>query len=291
MNIFNEYWKSDYPLETQILPISDGSNGAEDSHEKLELILVETGSLLLLVDQQEVCLNTGQGIFINQNVPHKIKDFLNHDTRAVSLRFLPSLIFNADDGLLQEKYLHPVISSPQLRYLVLDKTDRETADPLLWTKQLILINKSPIPGYELEIKAMLCHFWKYFVQRVMLDEKYDAAQPTYADRVRIKFALKYIEEHFANPLTLGDIASSIHTSNSECCRCFKRTLEITPFEYLLKYRIFEAARLLADENAAMITISDLAASVGFNNSSYFNKKFREYLHCTPKEYRKNYRQA
>ena len=60
---------------------------------------------------------------------------------------------------------------------------------------------------------------------------------------------------------------------------------MTPFEYLMKYRIFEASKKLLENNTAGDSIADLALSVGFNNISYFNKLFKRYLDCTPTEYR------
>ena len=84
-------------------------------------------------------------------------------------------------------------------------------------------------------------------------------------------------------VTLDDIANSIMVSKSECCRCFKRTLGITPFEYLMKYRIQESAKRI--QRRPQDSISEIAGSVGFNNTSYFNKIFKKYMECTPSEYR------
>ena len=102
----------------------------------------------------------------------------------------------------------------------------------------------------------------------------------------MKEAILYIEEHYSENITLDDLAASIHLSKSECCRCFKRTLQLTPFEYLMKYRIFRAASILQMNVPAPRSMSALAFSVGFNNASYFNKVFKQYLHCTPSEYKR-----
>ena len=102
----------------------------------------------------------------------------------------------------------------------------------------------------------------------------------------IRRAINYIREHYSENITLDDLAASIHLSKSECCRCFKRTLQLTPFEYLMKYRIFRAASILQMNVPAPRSMSALAFSVGFNNASYFNKVFKQYLHCTPSEYKR-----
>ena len=38
------------------------------------------------------------------------------------------------------------------------------------------------------------------------------------------------------------------------------------------------------------SMSDLAFAVGFNNASYFNKVFKQFLKCTPSEYKKELKQ-
>ena len=103
------------------------------------------------------------------------------------------------------------------------------------------------------------------------------------DEQRVKQAILYIQEHFMETVTLEDIAGSIMVSKSECCRCFKRTLNTTPFEYLMKYRIMESTKRM--HRKPQESISEIAGSVGFNNTSYYNKIFRKYMDCTPTEYR------
>ena len=106
------------------------------------------------------------------------------------------------------------------------------------------------------------------------------------DEQRVKQAMLFIRMHHAEPISLEEIAGSVHISKSECCRCFSRTLQMTPFEYLMKYRIFEATRKMAQSpQEPPMSIADLAMSVGFNNTSYFNKLFKKYLGCTPTYYR------
>lgn len=60
---------------------------------------------------------------------------------------------------------------------------------------------------------------------------------------------------------------------------------MTPFEYLMKYRIFEATKKMMEHPDEPTSIADLALSVGFNNTSYFNKLFKKFLGCTPTYYR------
>ena len=69
-------------------------------------------------------------------------------------------------------------------------------------------------------------------------------------------------------------------------QAFQRVLRVTPFEYLLKYRIFYATKLMQQQDPAASSISNLAITVGFGNISYFNKVFKRVLNMTPTEYKK-----
>lgn len=60
---------------------------------------------------------------------------------------------------------------------------------------------------------------------------------------------------------------------------------MTPFEYLLRYRIYVSAIKLCQPENALLSIAELADASGFGNASYYNKIFKKYLHCTPSEYR------
>lgn len=56
--------------------------------------------------------------------------------------------------------------------------------------------------------------------------------------------LRYIQTHFHEDLTLGNLADQIHVSTPYFCRLFKSQLGLRPFEYLLKIRLKKAKELL-----------------------------------------------
>ena len=68
----------------------------------------------------------------------------------------------------------------------------------------------------------------------------------------------------------------------------KRTKEIIEYlqkhvDYLNDYRVRVSARLLLEIE---LDIGEIAMQSGFNNISYYNKRFRQYMHQTPSEYRR-----
>lgn len=289
LHTIRSFKNKDYPVDTYYFQMSLLSMLVVrwHWHEDLEIILVISGEAWVRTEEKSVLLHKGQGIFVNQNILHSIRSSDRSDCTLYSLRFHPSLIFGLNGGSLSDKYLAPVTESPHLKYLELYNDGGSREEILTLADRAIKIDLKKPFGYELEVKSLLCHIWGLLLSGTEQQEEVPEEVPIpHTDSKRIKKAMRYIEANHALPLSLDEIAESIHLSKSECCRCFKRTIGLTPFEYLMRYRIFEAARKIQQKEAEAETISDLAASVGFNSPSYFNKIFKKYLHCTPLEYKR-----
>lgn len=102
------------------------------------------------------------------------------------------------------------------------------------------------------------------------------------NNTRLIQMLNYINDHFAEKITLQEIADSACISKRECIRCFKKCIQTTPFQYLLEYRIDVAANMLLHTEDS---ITEIALQTGFETSSYFSRNFKQYMQCTPKQYR------
>ena len=100
---------------------------------------------------------------------------------------------------------------------------------------------------------------------------------------RMAIFLHYIETHYATPLSLEALAKSAHVSKSECLRCFKESLQIAPYQYVMEYRLSKAAELLRSTD---MPVGSIAVQVGFQQLSHFGKYFREKTGMSPREYRK-----
>ena len=97
--------------------------------------------------------------------------------------------------------------------------------------------------------------------------------------------LTFIRQNYREKLSLEDIARSASISKSECLRCFRTSIDRSPFEYLQDYRIEIAERLLRSTDDSVL---DIALQTGFSNSAYFGKIFREVHGISPGVYRKRY---
>lgn len=260
-------------------------------HEEVEFTIVKAGQITLKLSNKSFLLNPGEGFFINQNRLHSFRAVAAEDCIVEAFKFHPSVVFGYGNASLSVKYLTPLLSSGLLHCLIFSQDDAETREIYEVVKEAFSLCEEKKYGYELLVKSALCRLWNLmlpYAETISNAVSHFSAQAV-NDSARVKQAILFIEENHAEPLTLEEIADSIHLSKSECCRCFQRCLGITPFEYLMKFRIFESTRKINRGDEVAKSISALASSVGFNSASYYNKLFKKYVNCTPSEYKKNMR--
>lgn len=92
----------------------------------------------------------------------------------------------------------------------------------------------------------------------------------------------YLETHFAEPLTLDQVAEAVHMSRYALCHRYKKISGMTVMDQLKKIRIAKARQLLQFSTAA---VEEISRSCGFESPSYFGKLFRQETGRAPREYR------
>ncbi|MBD8068754.1 AraC family transcriptional regulator [Bacillus sp. PS06] len=95
-------------------------------------------------------------------------------------------------------------------------------------------------------------------------------------------AIKYMETHYQEDLSLNDIVSVSGLSKYHFTRLFHKAVNDTPIKYLTKIRMNQALDLLKNRD---LSIEEVASAVGYTNGNYFSKVFKSVLDVTPSEYR------
>lgn len=99
---------------------------------------------------------------------------------------------------------------------------------------------------------------------------------------RVQVMLVYIHTYYADDLSLKDIADAGTMSIAQCNRCFNKILNVTPYEYLIQYRLQKATNLLKN---ATLNVAEISEIVGFNNVTHFIQAFKKVYGISPKKYR------
>lgn len=101
-------------------------------------------------------------------------------------------------------------------------------------------------------------------------------------------ALDYIQQHYARPLHVDEIALHVGLSRSQLYRMFVDNLGMSVNRYLNQYRIGEACRLLSRSSG---TVREIAVEVGFPDALYFSRVFKEIKGEPPTQYRRRTKEA
>lgn len=99
---------------------------------------------------------------------------------------------------------------------------------------------------------------------------------------QIRSLCQYMEEHFAENVTLDDLLSMADFGKSYLLRSFTRQTGVSPYRYLQTIRLDKAKRFL-EEGIAPI---DAAGMAGFSDQSHFTHFFKEFIGLTPKQYQR-----
>lgn len=103
---------------------------------------------------------------------------------------------------------------------------------------------------------------------------------------RVQKVKQYINDHYAEPLRLKDLASLAGMSPVAFSRFFRVRTNRTLSDYIADIRLGFAARMLVDTTR---NISEICYECGFNNLSNFNRMFKAKRGSTPREFREMYK--
>ena len=98
--------------------------------------------------------------------------------------------------------------------------------------------------------------------------------------------IDFLEKNYSNEISLSFLARRVQMPESTFARIFKKMTGCSPIDYLIKLRIEKAVEMM-DKNSGL-SVTDIALSTGFWNSSYFTRKFKKIMGMTPVEYRKKH---
>ncbi|UFQ16573.1 MULTISPECIES: GlxA family transcriptional regulator [Streptomyces] len=98
--------------------------------------------------------------------------------------------------------------------------------------------------------------------------------------------LRWLQARLHLPLTLPEIAAHARTSVSSVTRRFRAHTGLSPLQYLLRARLYEAMRLLRETDTP---VEHVAAATGFTSPAALRRHFRALTGTTPRDYRRAHR--
>ena len=255
----------------------------EHTHNYIEVIYMCQGSTTHILNGNEVVLREGDLLFLNQNAVQEILP-AGKDDIAVNFIILPEFLDTAFAMMGNEKN--------QLRdFLVgaLCGRDGETSwlyfhvadilpvqnliENMVWTIFYDSSNKRSCTQITMGL---------LFLQLLNCMDKMESGGRKFDNEITAS-VLSYIEEHYKNG-SLSELAEQMGYDVYWLSREIRKRTGRTYKELLQEKRMQQAVYLLTN---SAIPVTDIIESIGYDNTSYFYRRFREKYGVSPKEYRGN----
>ena len=241
-------------------------------HEEIEILTVFNGNGTLHCDNEDFPMTSGDVMIINSESLHSITS----DSEVNYYCMIITRDFCSNAG----------VDTSKLRFKTLIR-DTELHSQLTAAAGFIKrFNSEGSNHLAISAKARLLDALALLSKDYTIDPSQIKNTHSEADE-RIKKAIVYISDNVTKPLALEEIAAAVGISKFHLSREFKRMTDMTVFNFIILTRLKLARRLIRQG----YSVSESALSSGFENLSYFSKKFREVQGITPSEYAANYKRA
>ena len=248
-------------------------------HTPFELIMPTKSTYRVLCGGADYTLQEGDIILICPGVVHElfappegVRIIFQPGLSPIDLKELDVIISIITPAVLITPDEHPRIHN-RIRQLMLEIRDE-------------YLSSSPYAESFIYSKFLeiLVYVGRYYAELAQNNfEAKNSKQKEYMEK--FLFICNYINAHFAENLTLEDVASLAGFSKYHFTRLFRQYADTSFYKYLNQKRIAHAKNLLINQNLSVI---EVALQSGFSNPSSFLRMFKLSTGCTPTEFRKMY---
>ena len=245
-------------------------------HEDLQFVLCMKGFVNYQVNGIEYVLQEDEALFINKGALHLSND-MSEDGIYVTITFPEELLYFFKESRMKYKYVWPYTRLDSLRVFKILKQSKIIS----YLKKTFQVYKENRKFKEYDISICITSAWRLLLE-CFDQEKFVSNKKDIEKQERVQVMLVFIHTHYSEDISLQDIADAGLISIAQCNRCFNQMLNITPYEYLIQYRLTKAMSLLQD---ATLNITEISDQVGFNNVTHFIQVFKKKYGISPKKYR------
>ena len=253
------------------------------THDWSELVIIHHGTAIHHVGSHSYHVSAGDIFVIQPNVPHYFSEgrafaaediYFNLEKLPLPLellRHIPgfNMLMAIEPQLLYPDSFKSRLFLNQQQLLTVRKLVDKLNDELCWKPN----------GFQASAVCLLTQIL------ILLARNYSLPHPEEEKGWlnRINDAILTMEQQFAEPITVTELARTANTSPRNFQRRFRNLMGARPIEHLNAIRLRHAAEKLASGD---MPIADVAHSCGFNDLGYFYQKFHAEYGQSPLQYRK-----
>ncbi len=248
-------------------------------HSEVEFVVVLFGELDYNVNGKVIRLQEGDGLFVNSRQLHYGFSKARRECRFLCILLHPRLLCSTLS--MEQEYVAPILSNPALFCQPLHTSvdwERKILQALLRMHDCL-----DQPAFPLQILGLFCEIWQELYIHAPGEQTFLGKPSGQLNAVRDM--VTYIQDHYAEKITLEEIAASANVCKSKCCSLFNKYLGQSPVRYLISYRLEKSVERMASTD---LSISEIGYEVGFLGPSYFSETFRKQYGCSPGKYREKH---
>ncbi|WP_293726823.1 AraC family transcriptional regulator [uncultured Phascolarctobacterium sp.] len=231
-------------------------------HEYYVIGFIESGARKMTCRNQEYILGSGDIVLFEPLATHTCEPL---DGQALDYRCL-----NIKNSVMERLVTEITGSSRLPRF----------SEPVLYRSEQVSVLQELHQMIMAKTEGFCKEEHLYFlIGQLLAQPQAEAAPATAASAVQT--AAEYLEQHYAEGISLDDLAALVGSNKYSLLRGFTRAKGITPYRYLQALRISAAKKLLEAGTQPLET----ALTVGFADQSHFTNVFKECIGLTPGQYR------
>ena len=248
------------------------------SHPFHELIFSYSGTLNIVSENYRGELKRGELIIHHSNEVHSLVTQKNKKNTVIIIGFECS---------------SPLLQLFSRQKILLNEAERKQLARIVKEGRNVYSPPYDKPTYHMKKRSKQVFGCEQLLQSLLecflieLIRKYQGAAKKYFDtparqNLPMDSIIEYIDIHFADKLTIDELAFLFNTNRSIFCREFKLRTSKTLIEYIADKKIEKIKTLLLSTNKSLIEISD---DLNFDTSAYLCRFFKKHTGYTPKLYR------
>ena len=255
-----------YVQETGYLKLRESHVARRKNLESYLVVLVLSGSGILMYGQKTYELKKGSCFFIDCMVPYYHQSSSADPWELVWVHF---------SGFTSEEYYRyfssnslPAFSPPSF--------------PELREKLESLLDVNSVSDFQAEITSSRLIV---DILSILLQDITGSKEKKHPDRLKMAEVRKYLDEHYTEKFSLDDLSERFFISKYHLSREFHQYYSVTLGQYVISRRLTMAKKLLRFSDC---TLEEIARSCGFYDASYLNRQFRKSEGISASEFRRKW---
>lgn len=251
------------------------------SHDFIEMQYVCSGSVVNIIDGKRIKISQGEILLLGQNIAHEILK-CGADDIVINFIVLPQF-FDVARGMIGNKnvlsdFLLESLKSDDSKSGVLYFKTSGNIEIENLIENLIISIKNENGSSEIDKTTM----GLVFMHLLKSAENIESIRSENEDDFIIMAVMKYIE-NFYKCGSLSELCAILGYNDYSLSKYIKLSTGFTYKQLMQRKRLKKSVELLCETK---LPVCDIVTAVGYENSSYFHKKFKENYGMSPAEFRK-----